>query len=151
MLETILQAKAFENMVCIPINKVEEYKSSFQHYLKEIVEVIEDLKSKGIYCYNSTVAENCKHLNLDSETLSRFVYNSQSYLHNKSSFEQLEKYKETYKDWLEPTEEKLRDWTNEKHTLSKYKTAVLNGDHSLNKAKAKELEEAKDIYKKITK
>ena len=26
MLETILQAKAFENMVCIPISKVEEYK-----------------------------------------------------------------------------------------------------------------------------
>ena len=117
MLETILQAKAFENMVCIPINKVEEYKSSFQHYLKEIVEVIEDLKSKGIYCYNSTVAEHCKHLDLDSEVLSRFVYNSQSYLHNKSSFEQLENYKETYKDWLEPTEEKLRD-------LSKNKTYV---------------------------
>lgn len=117
MIEVILQAKAFENMVLINLGEVENYKDSFKHYLKEIVEVIEDLKSKGIYCYNSTVAENCKHLNLDNELLSRFVYNSQSYLHNKSSFEQVEKHKETYKDWKEPTEENLRE-------LSKNKTYV---------------------------
>lgn len=117
MLETILQAKEFENMVCISINEAEDYKNSFKHYLKEIVEVIEDLKNKSIYCYNSTVAENCKHLNLEDKILSRFVYNSQCYLHNKKSFEEIEKYKETYKDWLNPTEEKLKD-------LSKNKTYV---------------------------
>jgi hypothetical protein len=117
MIETILQAKAFEQMVLINLSEVENHKDSFKHYLKEIVEVIEDLKSKGIYCYNSTVAEHCKHLNLDEKILSRFVYNSQSYLHNKNSFEQVENYKETYKDWQEPTEEKLRE-------LSKNKTYV---------------------------
>ena len=117
MLETILQAKEFENMVCISINEAEDYKNSFKHYLKEIVEVIEDLKNKSIYCYNSTVAENCKHLNLEDKILSRFVYNSQCYLYNKKSFEEIEKYKQTYKDWLDPAEEKLKD-------LSKNKTYV---------------------------
>ena len=117
MLETILQAKEFENMVCISINEAEDYKNSFKHYLKEIVEVIEDLKNKSIYCYNSTVAENCKHLNLEDKILSRFVYNSQCYLYNKKSFEEIEKYKENYKDWLDPTEERLKN-------LSKNKTYV---------------------------
>jgi len=117
MVEIILQAKAFEKMTAISLKDVENYKNSFTHYLPEIVEVIQELKNKGIYCYNSTVAENCQHLNLEKETLSRFVYNSQSYLHNKQSFEQLEDYKETYKDWQEPTEEKLKE-------LSKNKTYV---------------------------
>jgi hypothetical protein len=117
MIEIILQAKAFEQMVLINSSEVENYKDSFKHYLKEIVEVIEDLKSKGIYCYNSTVAEHCKHLNLDEKILSRFVYNSQSYLNNKNSFEQIENYKETYKDWQQPTEEKIKG-------LAKNKTYV---------------------------
>lgn len=43
------------------------------------------------------------------------------------------------------TEEKLRAWTDKKHTLSKLHTAVLNSDYALNKAKARELEEANII------
>lgn len=39
------------------------------------------------------------------------------------------------------TEQKLREWKDEKHTFSKYKIGVLTGDYALNKSKMKELEE----------
>ena len=116
-LEIIMQANEFSKMESIKLNQANDFKDSFKHYLLEIVEVIEKLKSKGIYCYNSTVEENCQHLNLDKEVLSRFVYNSQSYLHNKIAFEQVEKHKNDYKNWIEPEEKTLKE-------LSKNKTYV---------------------------
>jgi len=116
--ETMIGAKEFKQMQPIKITELETYKDSFKHYLPEIVEVIKDLKSKGIFCYNSTVAENCKHLNIEEKLLSRFVYNSQSYLHKKDDFDNVQKYKETYKDWQEPKEDELRE-------MSKNKTYVM--------------------------
>ena len=74
----------------------------------------DELKAKKIYPYNSTVEENCKHLNIDKDLLGHFVYTSQSYLHNKSDFDLLNDYNKKYEDWKEFDEKTLKEYSSKK-------------------------------------
>lgn len=113
-LETLIGSREFEKMTPIKINEVQQYKNSWLHYIPEIVEVIRDLKTKGIFAYNSTVAENCKHLNIDKDVLDHFVYTSQRYLHNKADFDLLNTYHKKYEDWQELDEKTLKEYSSKK-------------------------------------
>ena len=113
-LELILDAKEFEQLQAISLDKAEQFKSSFKHYIPEIVEEIEKTISEGIYPYNSVIAERCSGLIEDKKVLNHFVYTSQDYLHKKSSYQKVNEFKEIYKDWKELSNDEIKKYSDKK-------------------------------------